>query len=722
MAGFYASDNELDALVEFWWLPANRPYAINHVSKEDGEYKYQSTVFKPLGPFHPVMGKGAAIGISRSGIIRLWYVEASGKYQECASELENLGIMDDTFTHASISWNNGKNVLLATYTASKQLRLYRISIDWGVPIPSSTDKAPPVFPTAPKIHVERIRDLHHIKPLHSSIGNTEPQLSHIAVLGPAPQISANMPMVPTVMCVFSGKNDNQEYYTAIARWDLKNVTESIHPSFEQLQRQGNSSRDKKDQQLDLFRLDDLQIEKCCVGVSLVTSGAVVALTFSDGSAEFRDRATMVLHEPNPADGKISNMVQVGFSFPKIDACIGMVLSPNNTVAARLGVDNDVKIAITELITGSIEDPAFHAMFLSEIHRVVNLKLDFSVDPPSEKLIRNALLQRCLSMQYSLDFHGNAQAKTLSAKLAWTTLHLRLASLASGLTSVPPPGARQRQGPGGPQLDDNFRADAMQSLLGLVRWFSDIMTFLVSDLLELSAMTEPHPNSLPTIKAKAHAINSPALFLVLCSAPRAFLRYICKTLKILQSNSERLVQSNKADEDAIMTIKSFSAPLQAGPIQIHQFERVMASIDSSVKSAYGDAPDTVRTAMERSLFVHNDIPEMFNDTVNTLLGQTLPELRKEIKNISALFWADLSWLGLHDDPSTLNYGTKHVIDALRKTEIPRTGVRVRRCTRCCAVSEEMPVKPVTPIPPWLPSMQRMCLCGTLWMQESPGVAP
>lgn len=34
----------------------------------------------------------------------------------------------------------------------------------------------------------------------------------------------------------------------------------------------------------------------------------------------------------------------------------MVLSPNNTVAARLNADNEVHIAITELTTGSIDEP------------------------------------------------------------------------------------------------------------------------------------------------------------------------------------------------------------------------------------------------------------------------------------------------------------------------------------------------------------------------------
>lgn len=159
------------------------------------------------------------------------------------------------------------------------------------------------------------------------------------------------------------------------------------------------------------------------------------------------------------------------------------------------------------------------MFLLEIHRVLSLKMDFTGESPSEKLIRNALLQRCLSMQYALDFRGNSGVKTLSGKLAWTTLHLRVASLASGLTWAPAASARQRQGP--PQPEDNFKpgslyarsrifcsnadhkdTEAMQSLLGLVKWFVDIMCLVVSDLIELSDATKDRWNDLEFVRQKS----------------------------------------------------------------------------------------------------------------------------------------------------------------------------------------------------------------------------
>lgn len=189
----------------------------------------------------------------------------------------------------------------------------------------------------------------------------------------------------------------------------------------------------------------------------------------------------------------------------------MVLSPNNTVAARVVRDNEIHIAITDFTgPGTMKDPEnreracsalaclhayscsnylsnddlllvarrynsrgkillipshwkllkileFNNLFLAETHKALQLKMDFTGESPNERLIRNSMLQRCLSMQNALDFRGTNQNKTLSGKLAWTTLHLRIAALASGITWMPPGGARSRQpGAPAPPVEETFK--------------------------------------------------------------------------------------------------------------------------------------------------------------------------------------------------------------------------------------------------------------------------
>lgn len=251
-----------------------------------------------------------------------------------------------------------------------------------------------------------------------------------------------------------------------------------------------------------------------------------------------------------------------------------------------------------------------------------------------------------------------------------------------------------------------------------------MCLIISDLLELSEATRGRWNDLPFIRQKMLESNSPALFLALSSAPRAFLRYTCRTLKGLESQAMRFEATNPSlspDDDAKITVSSFRAPLSASAIKIPHFERVMTDIDGTVRAAYNSISEAERATAERLLFVNNELPEIFKDPVARLLGITIPELKASI-NISTLYWHDVSWLGLHDDRTSLLWQKTHTVDAVRKIEIPRTALRLRRCTRCCALSDEVVIMPggrgQAVAGQWVASTQRMCLCGTLWMQVYP----
>jgi mediator of RNA polymerase II transcription subunit 16 len=323
-------------------------------------------------------------------------------------------------------------------------------------------------------------------------------------------------------------------------------------------------------------------------------------------------------------------------------------------------------------------------------------------PQSDRLVRNPLLQRCLSLQFSLDFQGEQVKKRLPGKLAWATLHLRVASLAFALTLS----SAQRPGAAG----SDFRPESLQTLLGLVKWFMDMMSLIIGDLFDLANECRGRTNDLAFVRQKMLESNTPALILTLASAPRAFLRYNCRSLKGLESSTGKALQAgNMVDEDARTTFRSFKVPIESCAIKMSQFERIMTDIDGTVRAAYHNVPEAERAAAERVLFVNNEIPAIFAAPVERLLSVTLPQLWKEV-NVSALFFHDVSWLGFHDDIETLNYQKKHRVDAVRKVLLPP--VRLRRCTRCCSIVDEA-VMSKTPVF-WLNNFNRMCLCGTLWM--------
>lgn len=78
-------------------------------------------------------------------------------------------------------------------------------------------------------------------------------------------------------------------------------------------------------------------------------------------------------------------------------------------------------------------------FLSDIHRVISVNVDFSGDTKTELYLRNGLHQRMLSMQLSLGYRGEQQHRSLSSKVAFAILQLRWATLtfAMGLKTNPP---------------------------------------------------------------------------------------------------------------------------------------------------------------------------------------------------------------------------------------------------------------------------------------------
>lgn len=561
-------DDDLCALAGFWWLPPERPYSLHHVVRTEDGNRYHAPTYRQFGPFHPMPNKAAAIGITRNGTIKLWYHDGINKYQSVTCELESSTSLDDVFSHAAIAstLNREGAAVLAAYTHSRQLRIYRVVVNWGIPPqPQQQGQMPkPVqsLPGPPVLNVSRIKIVDSAFPADTQYDSSRVLLTHLEVLGPMPISGVVPPTAPTVICVFSGRTAERQPFTVVSRWDLKDSTTQLHPSFDQLGVRRASVSSAPVLEPDLWRLDDIVIDKCVIGVSAVTMGTMVVFTCSDGLFEFRDRIHLQPFPLSPPNGRMSNLIQAGFAFTKPGPCIDLVLSPNNTVAVRLGPDHEVHLMVIEFTRGPVElkenmeiscvalalqhayscsnylnnddlllvtrkyrssgkDPnskmsvsvavkstkqvivVFNITFLTEVHLALNLKMDFAiVESPSERLVKNPQLQRCLSLQFALDFKGEQVKKELSGKLAWATLHLRVAALAFALTL----NAAQRQGarpPGASFQPDDFRPEALQSLLGLVRWVTDMMAMIVGDLFELAKACRSKSNDLAFVRQKSN---------------------------------------------------------------------------------------------------------------------------------------------------------------------------------------------------------------------------
>lgn len=111
-----------------------------------------------------------------------------------------------------------------------------------------------------------------------------------------------------------------------------------------------------------------------------------------------------------------------------------------------------------------------------------------------------------------------------------------------------------------------------------------------------------------------------------------------------------------------------------------------------------------------MLVSATVPSMLMPVVESFLTRTLDEFRDEVKELE-LFFTDISWLGLSDDGRSDAWKSEHVLDVLRKVVLPKEA-RLRRCTRCCAVMEDVYPQRGTSL--WMTTMQRTCYCGDWWL--------
>jgi len=258
-------------------------------------------------------------------------------------------------------------------------------------------------------------------------------------------------------------------------------------------------------------------------------------------------------------------------------------------------------------------------------------MDYLSEVNNEKLLRNSSIQRCSSLQNALDFKGQFNPKPLSAKIAWTTLHLKMSSIgfAYFMNNVARNSATNpRTGEGenragmcfilANDATDHSNMDivALQTLLGVVKWEIDLHVYLTDELLELSRKTRGKYNDIAFIRQKGmHSLvndtpkitklsspiylgktvkesNSCALPLVLSSAPRWLLRYNARALRGFDQTARDQLSTPNIDEEHRQTLQSLRAILDASPLKLNVFERILGDIDQTIKNTQRRFPSSL----------------------------------------------------------------------------------------------------------------------------------
>lgn len=117
-------------------------------------------------------------------------------------------------------------MLLVTHSVDKQLRLYRVGVDFQQMM----------------FNTQHLKTINHCSPLDFDGSNSlirSCQISHLEFVPPGPETRNREAKDAFILVVFSQENYREttireEPFSIISKWELQNAKPKLHPSFEQL--------------------------------------------------------------------------------------------------------------------------------------------------------------------------------------------------------------------------------------------------------------------------------------------------------------------------------------------------------------------------------------------------------------------------------------------------------------------------------------------------------
>ncbi|KAL2269964.1 hypothetical protein VTJ83DRAFT_2148 [Remersonia thermophila] len=763
--------DHLHKVVGCYWLPTQIPGSKQHVhlihgpairsqsDRNQPEYKYEHQVYPAHGPFHPHPGKSAFLCVTTNGALRLFFTQINGRLEETSIELESVNSCDELITHAALC-SEKNNVLIALATASKQLRIVRASIHWGLP-PADKQVPPggvPLRPSLREFHVDTASWAQHGSQEPAADALSTAQLTHIEILSSAPAGHGQPLSPPVVLMVRSCVSSDGSLYdldcqTIIDRWEIVNdQPQSLSPAFQQL----GTMPSKPPQMPRLRRLDPIMLPKVVVTITTALFGRIICLGFSDGTVQYRDRFTFdeVYHEQNT--DAIMHPLQLGFRFPEPTPCLQVAFSPTNCSFVQMCEDaalqwnqlqcpmdgpnlaletvdqKAVIVALTIALSASAlsqvtcddilamarplaQLPDFAASWIRETVNILKITVDYSEETHHDQLIRNILLQMCLSMLGHLHFRGEFKPRPPEGKFATLALAIRNIFLVLTVALNSPPMGKLVP------LDD---LDVVEAVTGCTRWGISLLGWITDSLFEL--LDDPEimaklndPKRFPELARYLHSKGDVALQLMLCSSTRGFLSATCRRLMQVESVSNRtstyyenLALQLQQDPAAAANVprpapallqayqrmaRAVAAPL----VRVADFERLLSELSGDIQASYRRSLAGLNAAKvkpqhanmteqqqqqlneqfikkatahcELDMLLGKNPPPSFREVLLKFFTATLPAFRSQT-DPARLFFADYSLLevaGADDNAARVLHARKaegRYVDAFKRVEL------------------------------------------------------
>ncbi|KAM0626137.1 hypothetical protein ACHAPW_008456 [Verticillium nonalfalfae] len=690
--------------------------------KDATAYRYESSFIHAFGPWHPNPAKSALLCVTTSGMLRLFWSQSNNKLEETTLELDSFSSSDDLITHASLH-SDKNHMYVALATASRQLRLVRVSISWGPPQPDNKlpPSGQPLNPTMTAKHLA-ISSWMPNGQSGNPIDASMTQISHIELL-PSQLDNTGQNWVPMNVLVvrsYLPTTDSpfQEMQSVIDRWEVGHEpSPALHPAFEQMGSRRNSSAGGNDKDPNrLKRLDPVFINKVIVGMQTIHFGKAVCIAFSDGSVEYRDRFTMQETYNELSLDRVMTLNQVGFTFAEGTPCLQVAFSPTNCSVAQIQDDGQVKWNGLYYPLGDIgnsNQDAFTRDWVNELVRMLKVPVDYSEEAHHEALVRNSSLQLCFSILNHLGFNGEFNPRSSSGKFAFLSLNIRNVVILITIASNTPTNMREKLNP----LDEHEVIDA---LCGCAQWSVDLLAYLADSLFAL--LDDPkftellQPRNYSEISNYLRSRADPSLQLLLCSATRGFLSAVCRRLTHLDQISHRAIEfydrraaiqnaTDPSGQSKVATIalnKSYQRMqhiISNSHIKVQDFDHLLTTLTSDIRSTYqtafaglaaqaqqkNESNGTANTQQgqkqidaqirgaqiisELNLLLAAQPPAPFLTVLKKLFGQDLRAFRAQT-DPSKLFFADLGLLEVDDAPRVLGArrAAARYVDVFRRVEM------------------------------------------------------
>lgn len=695
---------------------------------------------------HPADGKNAVLQITRSGEACLLYQNESPTYHSISATLDPLRSSDEFISHAAIG-EEGSSLLVVTYDYSSRFRLYRVIIHWN---PTQHNRAPNVVHTtvAPALEVRHLTALDNIRAQHADSA----KLTHLRLLPAVPDVVHPIPTPPTVFAVFTQislpteAGQNQGSFSVISRWHVDTFTPTVHESFKKL-KSGNNSSTAATTNTVLRRQPDVATNKVILSFDTQMFESILAFGTSDGTVDFRDRATMDSLQSAFGDAnKVSSLPQTGFDHMPGDHNVDVAVSADASGIAIINSEGKASAHVMKLTHGwqlvqddigdngafieaaavcvarqyailcyqnasndeplalvpSEAGPDLRSRIIKNIYKIISRGGDLLMQETGRQqmyVLKDPLVPRALSACLALNTNPISGERSCAAQLAFVVLNIRL--LAQALAPV------------GISRDvKSLPVEIFTSLGGHLIWITDLLVHLMDTIMTVQREMEPKSSSKSAFDDLKAKNGTPAIQLLLSTFSRALLRLsLAWMIKYFQTVQQvALPRARTIAEKKELT--SLLEMASTTPFRFQELERILQELDQAIKDAWmkSGVPPERRSELEGALLCDAEIPTELEPAIDTLLNNILPKL-KENMDVGKLYFWNTDRLCLSSNkpkPGQPRY------DVIRKTPIAKDAP-IRLCRRCGSVTEDLSSQDKgRETPSWLQHAQRHCVCMNFWI--------